>query len=216
MSSQLVGLENLPNIYIRKITMKDNNTQMFTVSVDLEIPDRIQNGKSIWSDDDNFSPFIKACFIHTVEPSLASELNSGVLSPLPSEIVKSQFYSTETSMIKTISIKEFTKSFEEDLTYFRKEVSLDIADSELNSTIYAFVYLDTQAVANHWRIEMSGDLSQYHGAVASEKILEDGAIPRTIKAFVSSDNTLWTGPVHFSPTSGYMQGSSHTESPLRS
>ena len=112
MSSQLVGLENLPNIYIRKITMKDNNTQVFTVSVDLEIPDRIQNGKSIWSDDDNFSPFIKACFIHTVEPSLASELNSGVLSPLPSEIVKSQFYSTETSMIKTISIKEFTKSFE--------------------------------------------------------------------------------------------------------
>jgi hypothetical protein len=59
---------------------------------------------------------------------------------------------------------------------------------------------------------MSGDLSQYHGAVASEKILEDGAIPRTIKAFVSSDNTLWTGPVHFSPTSGYMQGSSHTDS----
>ena len=212
MASQLVGLENLPNIYIRKVTMKDNNTQVFTVSVDLEIPDRIENGKSIWSNDDNFSPFIKACFIHTVEPSLASELNSGIISPLPSEIIKSQYYSTETSTINIMSIQEFTKSYENNLTYFRKQLSLDIADSELNSTIYTFVYLDTQAVANHWRIEMSGDLSQYHGAVASEKILENGVIPRTTKAFVSSDNTLWTGPVHFSPVSGYMQGSAHTES----
>jgi hypothetical protein len=209
MASQLVGLENLPNVYIKKITLEDNTSQVFTASVNLEILDKLQSGRFIWSSDETLGKFLRVCLISNTNTTLTQVLTRGVIEPLPSRVTSLDSFDSSTTSIHTFSIPQFRKDRALNTNYYRKTVSLQIPD-EGNFTIFAFVFLDTVEVQNHWGIDLSQDLGKYFGAVSSEKILENGAIPRTTNLFVNPDNTLWTGPVHYHPQDGYMQGSVHS------
>jgi hypothetical protein len=209
MASQLVGLENLPNVYIKKITLEDNTSQVFTASVNLEILDKMQSGRFIWSSDETLGKFLRVCLISTTNTTLTQILTRGVIEPLPNKVTSLDSYDPSTTSIHTFSIPQFRKDRILNTNHYRKSVSFDIPD-EGNFTIFAFVFLDTVEVQNHWGIDLSQDLGKYFGAVSSEKILENGVIPRTTNLFVNPDNTLWTGPVHYHPQNGYMQGSVHT------
>lgn len=79
-----------------------------------------------------------------------------------------------------------------------------------NLAVFAFVYLDTEEISNDYKIELSGILKEYTGALVSEKVIEDmNPIERT-HLFLRPDRTVWAGPVHYHPEQGYMEGSFHT------
>ena len=212
MSTQLIGFENLPNIYITKIILEDKTKDTLNVSVDLEMLDRSVNGAFVWSDNEVITPFIKVCLVHTVDQSISQRLTSGQIIPLPNLISTSQGFDSKTTKIHQLSIREFKKSLEDNVVMFRRKLVLEQPETEFSS-IFALTFLDTRAIAEKFKVDMSGRMSQYHGAVASEKIMENGVVPKTTNVFISSNNTLWTGPVHFHPSQGYMQGSFHTNQP---
>ena len=210
MSRQIVGLENLPNVYIKKITLSDNTTNSYTGTIRIELMDMIENKKEIWSNNDLFTPFIKVCLIHTLDEDLSDQLSSGVLSPLPMKVVLSQYYNLETTKVFDLSLKELNKSHTEGISLFQKDILIDIPSEVQYSAVYVCSYLDTKMASQHWGIELSGDLEQYFGAIASDKIFENSVVPTSTNIFISPDNTLWTGPVHLHQQNGYMQGSLHS------
>ena len=210
MSTQLIGLENLPNVYITKIIIEDKIKNTLSVSVNLEMLDTMVNEFYVWSNNEILTPFIKVCLVHTTDQPISRRLTNGEMIPLPNIISTSQDFDSRTTKIYTFSIKEFIKTTEGNKLMFRKKVDLEQSDTEFSS-VFALTFLDTRAVAEKFKVDMSGRMSQYHGAVTSEKIMENGIVPKTTNVFISPDNTLWTGPVHFSPTQGYMQGSFHTD-----
>ena len=116
MSSELVGLESLPNCYITRITLDDNSTKSFTCSVTLEVFDAVESNRTIWSYSPLFSDFLKVALIETQNINLADQLTQGFIPPLPSKLTKSVFFD-DTTKIHNISLKEFRRS---DNTYMKK------------------------------------------------------------------------------------------------
>jgi uncharacterized membrane protein YgcG len=119
-------------------------------------------------------------------------------------------YDPQMTDIMIFNTNEFSRTQEENMITFTKHLDIRLNKDLPDSVLFAFSYVDTEFVANHYRVEMSGDLEQYHGAVASDIVLESFEAPRMTNLFINPDNTLWTGPVHFHSSRGWMQGSKHT------
>ena len=98
MAKQLVGLEQVPNVYITKIVLEDNSTKDFSMSVDLEVFDQIQSGNYIWSNNKMFRNFFRVALIITYDKQLSIMLKSGNLCPIPSEVTRSPHYNDNTTI----------------------------------------------------------------------------------------------------------------------
>lgn len=212
MASQLVGLENIPNVYITKINLEDNNTQTFSTDIFLQIDDRKENGQYIWSSEETFFNFLRVGLIKTSDSNLVSALTNGIQSPYPSELVKSSFYNSNTTL-EVFSIREFFETPNEFGKEYHKKSSSLINLQETDLTVFAFCYLDTVGLGNLFEIELSGELKQYFGALTSEKILKNNAVVSLTNIFLNPNSTVWTGPVHYNPGMGYMAGSFHSPKP---
>jgi hypothetical protein len=173
MASQLVGFENIPNVYITKINLVDNNTQTYQTNVFLEIDDKAENGRFIWSSEEIFLNYLKVGLIITSNSDLVQQITVGLQSPLPSEVAQSPFYDEKTT-IQTLPVREFMNSTEESYKTYRKKASFLSPFGQKNLTIFAVCYLDTVGLENLFEINLGGSLKQYFGALTSEKILENG------------------------------------------
>ena len=212
MASQLVGLENIPNVYITKINLEDNNTQTFNANVFLQIDDRKENGQYVWSSEETFFNFLRVGLIKTSDFDLVSALTNGIQSPHPYKLVNSPFYNSKTTL-EIFSIRDFYEvSNEFGKEYHIKSSSL-INFQESDLTVFAFCYLDTVGLGNLFEIELSGELKQYFGALTSEKILENQIVVPLTNIFLNPNSTVWTGPVHYRKGVGYMGGSFHSPNP---
>jgi len=207
MPNELVGLENVPNCYISRITLDDNTTKSFTCSVNLELFDATEGDRTIWGYNSLFSDFLKVALIETRRTSLAQRLTNGTLSPLPSKVRQNPFFD-ETTKIHITSVKEFTKLNGAYVKKLKFEVP---ADAE-NLSVFAFCYIDMKALSAFLQLDMTGELSRYHGAITSERVLSRGTTVKTATVFYKPDNTIWSGPVH-QHDGMYMEGSKHTTEP---
>ena len=207
MSNELVGLESLPNCYITRITLDDNSTKSFTCSVSLEVFDALEGNKTIWSYSPLFSDFLKVALIETQNINLADQLTQGFISPLPSKLTKSVFFD-DTTKIHNISLKEFRRS---DNTYMKK-VRFNVPNDTQNLSVFAFCYIDTKALSDYLKLDMTGKLSNYYGSMSSERILVSANTVKSAVVFYKPDNTIWTGPVH-KHENVFMVGSQHVSAP---
>ena len=108
MSNVLVGLENLPNVYIEKITVSNNNRFNSKIAVELSMHDIEKDGFFVWSDDDLIMNYMKVAVIATSNPQLINGITTGIFSPLPNIIRRGPFM-TDTSIIE-IPAKNFNKT----------------------------------------------------------------------------------------------------------
>jgi hypothetical protein len=207
MPNELVGLENVPNCYIARIILDDNTTKSFTCSVNLELFDATEGDRTIWGYNSLFSDFLKVALIETRRTSLAQRLTNGTLSPLPSKVRQNPFFD-ETTKIHITSVKEFTKLNGAYVKKLKFEVPVDAE----NLSVFAFCYIDMKALSAFLQLDMTGELSRYHGAITSERVLSRGTTVKTSTVFYKPDNTIWSGPVH-QHDGMYMEGSKHTTEP---
>tara|TARA_R110002110_G_scaffold26177_1_gene96609 strand:+ start:1422 stop:4379 length:2958 start_codon:yes stop_codon:yes gene_type:complete len=207
MPNELVGLENVPNCYIARIVLDDNTTKSFTCSVNLELFDATEGDRTIWGYNSLFSDFLKVALIETRRPSLSQRLTEGTVSPLPSELQKNAFFD-DTTKIHEFPIKQFKKLN----GAYVKKVKFTVPSDTENLSIFAVCYIDTKALSGFLQLDMTGELSSYHGALVSERVLARGTAVKTSTVFYKPDNTVWSGPVH-QHDGMYMEGSRHTAAP---
>ncbi len=207
MPNELVGLENVPNCYISRIVLNNNTTKSFMCSVNLELFDANEDERTIWGYNSLFSDFLKVVLIETRQPALALRLTEGLISPLPSKVRRDTFFN-ENTRIHEVSIKEFNKVN----GAYMKKLNFEVPTNTENLSVFAYCYIDTKALSNFLQLDMTGDLSSYHGAIASERVLVNSSTVKASSIFYKPDNTIWTGPVH-QHEGVYMEGSRHTAEP---
>ncbi len=212
MSNVLVGLENLPNAYIEKITVSNNNRFNSKISVELSMHDIEKDGFFVWSDDDLIMSYMKVAVIATSNQQLINGITSGTFSPLPNIIRRGPFM-TDTSIIE-IPAKKFKKvNNRRSITrkFYRKE-SILVAEDTPQMTLFVFAYVDSEELSKALRITLTGPLKQYYGAIKSENVFVGGQIQQTSFLYKERDGTVWSGPIH-EHNGKFMGGSYHTSDP---
>ena len=203
----IVGLENLPNVYITKITFEDNTTESFYLNVELELHDRQFDGAMNWSDDALLYQFLKVSLVGAQTPEASSLLRTGATSPLPTSITR---LNSPSISLDVFGVSEFKDVSEGDGAVFRKKFTYELPNNTKHLDLYAMCYLDTAGINTQLGIRLENMYSRYFGAVTSEVVLTDGQIKRSTTLFLKPDNTVWAGPVHLHD-GVYMEGSFHTD-----
>ena len=183
MANGLVGLENLPNAFIKQIKLTDYNQNMFEMSVTVNVKDAIDNGDYIWSSNPIMAPLVNVGLICLTDTSLIGQLTNGSLSPMDKSL---------SSYRKSLAVKDkaptgnnvdynhiFTKTYPNTLS---------------NLTIFVFCFID-------------GIINDF-GPIKSEKVINNFKVVNKTTIFKLSNASLWAGPVHIS-AGRYMAGSSH-------
>jgi hypothetical protein len=211
MASEIVGLENLPTVYISKITLEDKSTESYKANVRLVLKDERQDGSFIWSGDSLFYDFMKVGVIMTSDPEMSMQLKNGQVIPLPWEI-KNLPIKDERTKVMVHPISSFLVDQKTDERTFTKNMSHMIMNNVNKMDIYVYSFIDTIAAADHFKISMQGDLKNIYGSITSEVILENGKTPQNATIFRKPDGSIYYGPVHIHQ-GVYMAGSQHTDQP---
>lgn len=211
MANQLVGLENIPNVYIPKITLRDNTTKTYSCTIRLQIMDVKSSKGFVWKTHSSFYNFLKICLVTTTNADLAKSIKDGIQSPHPLEIINSPNYNDTETKLHKLSLDQFIKSEDASEFFFDKNVTTEVSFETKDYTVFAFGYIDTKDLSKHFEIDLGGLLKEYFGAITSEKIIENKKIVSVTSLFVKRDNEVWPGPIHLQPGGGYMAGSFHNE-----
>lgn len=206
MSNSLVGLENLPNTYIKTITLGDVN-----IDVELLMHDVERDGFFVWSDDHLIFDYLKVAIIATSNQQLITGITSGQFSPMPRVIRRGPFMS-DTTIIE-IPVKNFMRTNARDRRRFYKKESLPVPENTTQMTLFALAYIDTQELSNALRIVLTGPLSQYHSAVASDHVIDGNQIQQTTYLYKETSGETWKGPMHQRSDGRWMGGSYHSTEP---
>ena len=208
MSTQLIGLENIPNVYIEKVVLNDSTDEQLNIYVNLELYDQSLTNQSVWSQNEIFTPFLKVCLIHTSDANLTAQLSKGLINPVPKKLFASGPLEQNKTFYKTYSMKQFSVSNTPSGRVFKIKSMFQTIENK-NLSIFAFCFLDTDQVSRELNIDLSNKLDGYFGALTSEKIFINGNIPKTSVFYVNPNGSIYTGPVHLH-NGKYMQGSLHT------
>ena len=211
MSYDFVGLENMPNAYVEKISLSNNNDQTFRVDVDVLLLDEVFENFFVWSDDHLIYDYTRVAIIATSNQSLIDGISEGTINPHPS-MLRRQSNLMEETHILTTSPKQTTMTSDADTRRYAQKMSLLVPVNTSTMTLFAFTYIDTQELSNTLRIALTGPLANYMGSVTSEHVLVNGIIQRTTFLYrETSSGEIWSGPVHQRSDGRWMGGSYHTQ-----
>ena len=208
MSNSLVGLENLPNVYVKKISLYKSKVDVEILMLDFE-----SDGTFVWSNDDLILDYLKVAVIATSNDQLISRISAGLIDPIPTNIrrlmvVGSGSLMTGTTIIET-SVKEMSTTLRPGRRYIKK-VSFPSLMSAPTMTLFAFAYIDAEEMSKALRISLTGPLSSYYGSIVSENVIENSEIQPTTYIYKESSGDLWSGPVHQHTDGRWMGGSFHS------
>jgi|9_EtaG_2_1085328.scaffolds.fasta_scaffold00042_34 hypothetical protein len=193
MDLQLIGKENLPNVYID--TIRVNSDDLFkTISVTISLFDHIHDlGRSWYRDDLDLK--IKLCLVH--RNSKISKLISGV---------DTLFLQDGLRQITILSKADFEfTSHSNTVDKFSTTIAFDkIPNEDAETTaVFCSCFIDNLGFEN--------DLfNQYYGPLTGEKILTSGEIAMESGYFYNPlTNEEYGGPVH-DHAGKFMVGSQHS------
>jgi hypothetical protein len=216
MISPEVGLETLPNCYIKMIEI-DKSTQ-FSDRYDctLIIKDlQDASGKHSWYKNSYLFPHMKILCVLSADSDLNAALDQGDIPLTIDEINKAG----STGMFK--AIQESLSTFRETITdeqnveegllrSFNYPVSFEMQSNARNVKLYAAVVVDIQEFSAIKRVNLSSEkLKAYTGPVSSETIKDNGSLQTKTTYLQKPNGTVWSGPVH-EHEGRLMEGSFHT------
>ena len=206
MSYDFVGLENLPNVYVSKMMLRNAS-----VEVSLLMLDEVFEDFFVWSDDALIGDYLKVAVIATSSLMLRSRLDSGNINPLPSSLRQQSFVGSDTHIVET-SMKQMTMTQDADSRRYFGKLEVNIAENASDVTLYAFAYVDTRELANSLRIALTGPLRNYYGSLTSERVISGGLPQSTTFVYRETNGDIWSGPIH-KHNDKFMGGSYHTNRP---
>ena len=219
MSNSLVGLENLPNVYVEKILLYNNDDSTFKVDVSLLMLDVESGGAFTWSDDDLILDYLKVAVIATSNEQLISKISEGLINPMPINIRRSRVpglgsLMTGTTIVETPA-KEMKGSFRLNSLEkrYQKKISFLEPVNTSTMTLFAFAYIDAEEMSKALRISLTGPLNSYHGPIVSDNVIVENEIETSTYIYKEPGGNLWSGPVHQHTDGRWMAGSFHSSKP---
>ena len=196
-NDMIVGMENLPNVFIDKIAVYPRQTgNGYKLIIRLCMYDATADNASWKGKIDDLK--IKVCLVSDKRKIL--RLNDGEDSLFdyePNQTRTRVFSADSFYKLETIeNYDKFTLIVEEILPFF---------PSDLN--IYAACFID----GLEFGIPM---FDKFYGPMAGEQVFVGGQLYTLSNYFYYPDtNEEYGGPVHLKPDGSYMEGSVHTEEP---
>ena len=194
MNDMTVGMENLPNIFIRKIILK---TREVGYSIDIQLGMYDHRNNPSWKGKIND---LKVKTYLSFDDSEMQLLNNGKSSLF-------DFQDTTTGVF-VVSPQDFTSlNIEGDYDLYIGTVHYGIPELPNNLNIYAACFIDG------FNFNISR-FDKFYGPMAAENIFVNSQVNQTSQYFYyPTTNKEYGGPVHQKPDGSYMEGSLHTDDP---
>lgn len=214
-----VGLEKLPNCYIRLVEIEQASATSDRYICHLAMKDLMANNKYMWYKNDYIYPYIKIMAVVSSDQHLNDLLDNGSIGFTQSNI------NSNTSDKKAVSVNVFSLMMSRDietdteqldegmLSTFKYTTSFEISSETSNTKLYAAAIVDMNEFSISKSVNLlSGKSNIYTGPVASETLKKNGSFASTTSIFQKEDGSTWAGPVH-EHEGNYMEGSFHTSKP---
>jgi len=201
MNDMTVGMENLPNVFINKITLnKKSYGYRYLVSVGLY--DHKDNPSWRGKIHD-----LKIKIVFESRPNEISKLNEGLKSLQQYEVAPIGMSTQLTHEAYGINASSLVENRNEgDYDFYSYVIELDRIGYE-NLNVYAACFIDGFGFG----IPM---FDKFYGPMAAERIFVGGEINTLSNYFYYPDtNEEYGGPVHQKPNGSFMEGSQHSEEP---
>lgn len=219
--SGVVGNENLPNAYIKKISIYNSDTDSKKiVLLDLCVKDvKNLDGSWGWFDDkilrDNMSIICVLCY----NPQIINSITRGELTLSPKEIVNHPSFVSGDAVFKRVPIK--LKKFKKNETpglhslNYRLKYTLDSESytrNTGNAAVFVASFVDFQQMTSKIGATVPRDYSTFHGPIQSDYIYRSGKMLEEAQVLIGPDGMIYSGPTH-SHEGQIMAGSKHGNIP---
>ena len=194
MTTELIGFENLPNVYIKEITINDYSSTQNKITTSLVLHDSIENPS--WYDTSEFlSKLMQIGFVFLNDPLDIQEMNQGEKTPLD---FKSKI------LTKPLPVPKM----DGENNKFHLSFSVVVPKTTSDMSVYAFTFVDEKLVYENLGINVT---QNYYGPIKGEKLFQNGFMGSNTYVFMKSNGEYWPGPVHQAGEDLYMPGSYHQE-----
>jgi hypothetical protein len=208
-----VGLENLPNCYIKTVEISKLNKRANLITVSVYVKDAKFKDSLHWYDNKDLSKFLKVTTVFSSNQNLTNDLKKGVI-PLDKRKIRKKYKSNRDVRIleKPVLFEDYRHK-NKDLEIFEYIFKFGTFNTTPNVEIFACVTMDVQEYANQNKINLSNEMiNTYTGPVVSETIMKNSEVPRETMVFSLPNGEVYSGPVHMHNRK-YMEGSYHTNQP---
>jgi len=220
MSINAVGNENLPNVYIRRISLFDgvkNGTGNFIASIELSVKDFQTNSGFYWSDDKFIMNNLSIMVMMSYSNSLTQEISSGKMGIDPRRIsgYSSKDYDYTTIPIKLKKKQKLKINETTSLYTYKFKTAFKIKNASPSATVFAGAFIDFPNISKSMGGEPAPLEVSYFGPIASDSIPIAAGLQPEATMFVTKAGAPYVGPVH-SHNGVYMAGSRHVSTPHES
>lgn len=193
MSIELVGFENLPNVYIKEVVLYEYSDTEMEVRTTVCAHD-LQDG-SIWSDTSEFlAQFIKISVLFSEDTNQSNQINSGDIDI------------TTLKNIQSKSIKKPMKT--EDNLVYQYTFSHVTKKNPSHLNVYAFCHISKEQILENLGIMVP---KSYLGPIKAERIFNGSKLVENTYVFARDNGEYWSGPIHQAADERYMIGSYHKD-----
>ena len=202
-----IGTENLPNVFIENIIIRelDNGDRNIEVTCLIKDHKGRQSDKSWFGREELSNMNVKLLLVHDLDQNfnaINNSLTRGTRSLQDFKAVDGDSFFMQFEAANNFTLQESDPL--DDDNYYNTFVFLGIPPQVNNIVLFAATFIETFGFEN--------DLfNRFYGPVAGELVLLDGEVNTKAHYFYDPETDLeYGGPVHFH-ASGYMQGSQHRE-----
>ena len=205
MNDMTVGMENLPNVFIKKISILPLDSSGYEITVVLEMFDRADSPS--WYSKEGMEDLKIKITYESILGNISS-LNNGTKSLFSYSPASSTFIGpppTDESIV--VSSSEFTfKKQDGDYSSYQKSIRF-VTPLYENLSIYAACFIGNLDFSNP-------TFKKYYGPMAGENVFVGGELNNLSYYFYYPDtNQEYGGPVHEKPDGSFMEGSKHKDTP---
>lgn len=200
----LIGTEGIPNLYFSNIEIYENNQNFDKGGITLQLEMFYNNSLGL-----DGRPVVQL----TGTRGTASYIDV---------IISTSSVATKTMLLNAI---DFNSSVIEDLIrrkeVIRKKFQISTDTRDLRCRVITPIYMreklslngDTKHLTLFANIVTERRNKRKVGPTVCERTIENNKVPLNSRIFLNKEGSIWTGPVHSHPQTGFMEGSFHSTTP---
>ena len=195
MNDMIVGMENLPNVFIDKILIHPtSNPDLIELRTILSFYDKKPPHNS-WRMRDEMD--LKVHVGYESRSSVIESLNNGDMSLYDHDAIYDP-------SIRSISLQATPVGIDGDYEKYSIKIT-KIIKKEMNLNVYAACFIDGLGFNNPI-------FDKFYGPMAAEQVFVGGQLNTLSNYFYYPDtNEEYGGPVHIKPDGSFMEGSEHSD-----